>query len=249
MSENPVKSAAPILGAVHLFKDYRLGRQVLRVLMDISLDVKKGELLAIVGPSGAGKSTLLHLLGLLDTPTQGKVKIEGEDINLFSDRKRAVKRNELIGFVFQFYHLLPDFTALENVFMPGLVRRGLVEWMGKSKDIKERAEHLLELVGLADRMKHRPAQLSGGERQRVSIARALMNNPLVLLCDEPTGNLDTKSGRKIQELLWRLNEEEGNTVVIVTHDADFASNAPRIVKMLDGRIISDKQRKHAIVSP
>jgi lipoprotein-releasing system ATP-binding protein len=238
-----------ILEARDVCKDYRMGRSTLHVLREVSLRIQAGELVSIIGPSGAGKSTLLHILGILETPTSGTVEVEGRDVSRLGDTERSLQRNRRIGFVFQFYHLLPDFDALENVCLPALTRCGAFEWVRTRHELRERARHVLETVGLADRMRHRPAQLSGGERQRVAIARALINEPVVLLCDEPTGNLDTKTGRVIQDLLWRLNEENGQTVVFVTHDEHLAARAPRQMHMVDGRINAGGGSERAVDGP
>ncbi len=216
--------------AQNLHKIYNHSTKELHVLKGIDLKVEKGEVVSILGPSGAGKSTLLHLLGGLDRPTEGRVYLEGVDLYNISDEVRAKIRNEKVGFVFQFYHLLPEFSTLENVFLPGLIS-------GKKKrDLIERALQLLENVGLKDRLKHRPNQLSGGEQQRVAIARALMNEPDLLLCDEPTGNLDSDTGRRICELLWWLNDQRKKTLIIVTHEEIIAKEADRIIHLYDGRI-------------
>jgi len=217
-------------------KDYQMGRRSLRVLHNVSLTVERGELLAIEGPSGAGKSTLLHLLGLLDTPTEGRIFYDSTDFSALSGRAQACWRNRLFGFVFQFYHLLTDFTALENVMLPALAGLGAGGWRAGRRRALARGRELLKLVGLGERADHKPSQLSGGERQRVAIARALVNEPQVLLCDEPTGNLDSQSGQKILDLLCRLREETGATLVIVTHDPQIAARAKRRVHMVDGRI-------------
>lgn len=226
-----------ILRARHLVKDYRIGRHTLRVLHGVTMDVKRGELLSIVGPSGAGKSTLLHLLGILDTPTEGKVLYGETDLAGLSSSQQAHWRNRLFGFVFQFYHLLPDFTALENVAMPALVGTRLGGWRQARKRAHREALRMLELVKLTERADHRPNQLSGGERQRVAIARALINKPEVLLCDEPTGNLDTDSGQRILELLSDIREQTGCTLVMVTHDERVADRGQRVIHLVDGRIV------------
>ncbi len=189
-----------------------------------------------MGASGAGKSTLLHILGILDTPTSGHVSFKGKNLNIFGQKELAEKRNRIFGFVFQFYHLLPDFSALENVLMPRLIGKKFFKTISKEEHT-EKAVQLLERVGLGNRINHRPNELSGGEKQRVAIVRALMNDPEILLCDEPTGNLDTKSGREIQELIWELNENTKQTVVIVTHDERFAKSAGHVIRMADGKII------------
>ena len=224
------------LCAKEISKEYTIGKSSIRVLDKVNLDVKKGEILIVLGASGAGKSSLLHILGILDTPTSGHVSFNGENLSIIGQRKLAEKRNRIFGFVFQFYHLLPDFNALENVLMPRLIGRRFYKAVSK-KDYTEKAAELLDRVGLGNRINHRPNELSGGEKQRVAIVRALMNDPEILLCDEPTGNLDTKSGREIQKLIWDLNEKTKQTVVIVTHDERFAETAGRVIRMADGRII------------
>ena len=225
-----------VLRAQDLVKDYRIGRQTLRVLHGVSMELRPGELLSIVGPSGAGKSTLLHLLGMLDTPTEGRVLHGETDLAGLSGRQKAAWRNRLFGFVFQFYHLLPDFTALENVAMPALVGARLAGWRGQKAEALGRAEEVLEMVGLSDRARHRPNQLSGGERQRVAIGRALINGPQFLLCDEPTGNLDTQAGHRILDLLADLRERSGCALVIVTHDEKLAAMGDRTVTLVDGLV-------------
>lgn len=202
----------------------------LHVLKDISVEFEKGEAAAIIGPSGAGKSTLLHVLGGIDRPSAGKVFFDNADLYSLSDRERAMFRNRRIGFVFQFYHLLPEFNAVENVMMPALIKGG-------DADACERAEDLMEKLGLGDRLYHRPSELSGGEQQRVAIARAVINGPDVLLCDEPTGNLDSKMGEEILKVLLGLNKEKRTTLVIVTHDKEIAKKVDRIVEIKDGIII------------
>ena len=224
------------LCAKEISKEYTIGKTSIRVLDRVNLDVKKGEILIILGASGAGKSSLLHILGILDSPTSGHVSFKGENLSIIGQRKLAEKRNRIFGFVFQFYHLLPDFNALENVLMPRLIGRRFFKTVSK-KDHTEKAIQLLERVGLGKRINHRPNELSGGEKQRVAIVRALMNDPEILLCDEPTGNLDTKSGHEIQKLIWDLNEKTKQTVVIVTHDERFTESAGRVIRMADGKII------------
>lgn len=224
------------LCAKEICKEYKVGKTSIRVLDGVNLDVKKGEILVILGASGAGKSSLLHILGILDTPTSGHVSFKGENLSIIGQKKLAEKRNRIFGFVFQFYHLLPDFNALENVLMPRLIGRRFFKTTSK-KEHTEKAIQLLERVGLGNRINHRPNELSGGEKQRVAIVRALMNDPEILLCDEPTGNLDTKSGSEIQKLIWDLNEKTKQTVVIVTHDERFAKLAGNVVRMADGKIV------------
>ena len=220
-----------MIQAKGLIKIYRNGAKELEVLKGIDLKVAKSEVLAVLGPSGAGKSTLLHLLGGLDTPTAGEVMIDGTDIYALGDRERAKIRNRKIGFVFQFYHLLPEVDALENVMFPLLIKGG------DGKNLRGKGAGLLKAVGLEDRMNHRPGELSGGEQQRVAIARALINEPELLLCDEPTGNLDSESGENIIELLWELNKSRKMTLMIVTHDAQIAKAAQRVLHIRDGKII------------
>jgi lipoprotein-releasing system ATP-binding protein len=224
------------LCANEIYKEYKIGKSSVHVLNGINLEVTKGEILIILGASGAGKSSLLHILGILDTPTSGHVSFKGENLSVIGQKELAIKRNRIFGFVFQFYHLLPDFNALENVLMPRLIGRRFYKTVSK-KENTEKAIQLLNRVGLGNRIIHKPNELSGGEKQRVAIVRALMNDPEILLCDEPTGNLDTKSGREIQELLWGLNERTKQTVVIVTHDERFTKNAGSVIKMDDGKIV------------
>lgn len=225
-----------LLEAYGIEKTYKVGGSKLEVLRGVDLMVREGEILAILGTSGCGKSTLLHVLGWLDTPDAGQIILDGQDRALLRDSERARLRNDVMGFVFQFYHLLSELTAFENVLMPSMIRNGVLAWGKHKREARERAEELLDLVGLSSRMSHRPRQLSGGERQRVAIARALQNRPRFLFCDEPTGNLDGKTADDVRRLLWGLNETEGQTMVIVTHDAKLASQADRIVHLVDGRI-------------
>ncbi len=220
---------SPIIELKNLTKVYKNGVEF-RALDDANLIIKKGEFVAIVGPSGSGKSTLMHLIGLLDTPSSGTLLIDGNDVTKMSDKERSGMRNRMLGFVFQYHHLLPDFTALENVMMPLLIA-------GKSRDeAKDIAEKLLKEVGLEDRMDHRPGELSGGQNQRVSVARALSCSPAIVLGDEPTGNLDTKAGDLIYELLRKLNKEHNQTFIVVTHNEDLAGKADRIIRIVDGKI-------------
>lgn len=230
----------PILRAESIEKTYRMGGKDLRVLKGVDCDVRPGELLAILGRSGSGKSTLLHLLGGLDRPDGGTVTYDGEDV--YSRRGRALDRyrNHSVGFVFQFYHLLPELTALENVTVAAMLQRGVTGWLGVKKQLTERATGLLDQMGLADRMKHRPSKLSGGERQRVAIARALINQPRVLLADEPTGNLDQETGASILELFDELHAG-GQTTVMVTHDPKVAAAADRVVTLVGGQLAASAE--------
>jgi putative ABC transport system ATP-binding protein len=214
-------------------KRYRMGDGEITVLRDINLVIRPGEFVSIVGPSGSGKSTLMHILGCLDVPTQGSYRLNGRAIERLSGDELARIRNQEIGFVFQHFHLLPRMSALRNVELP-MVYAGLPR-----KVRRERARALLESVGLGDRLHHLPNALSGGQRQRVAIARALANHPSILLADEPTGALDTSTGRDILRLFQQLNEQ-GVTVVVITHDPDVARTARRIVRLVDGCIVSDE---------
>ena len=214
-------------------KSYREDSNNLEVLKDINFTVAAGEFLVIQGPSGAGKSTLLHILGGLDNPTQGKVYFRGTDIYASDENRRSSFRNKEVGFVFQFFHLLPELNALENVLLPGILK----SWWERKKSLGVALE-LLEKLGLSGRLKHRPGALSGGEQQRVAIARALINHPQLLLCDEPTGNLDSENGKKILQLLIELNQSQKITIVMVTHDKDIACGAGRIIHLKDGLILN-----------
>ena len=200
----------------------------LEVLRGIDIEVSEGEMIAILGASGVGKSTFLHILGTIDRPTEGSLYYQGEDVLALEERALAEFRNRKIGFVFQFHHLLPEFSALENVMMPGLIS-GMVP-----EEVRQKAESLLGEMGLAGRLLHRPGELSGGEQQRVAVARALIMSPLVILADEPTGNLDTKTGEELFGLLKRINEEKGTTFIIVTHNESIASACSRRLTMVDG---------------
>ncbi|MEN9978801.1 MAG: ABC transporter ATP-binding protein [candidate division WOR-3 bacterium] len=219
-----------------VFKSYSLGKTVVRALNGISLEISRGEYVALMGPSGSGKSTLMHILGCLDTPDAGSYFFDGDDTARFNDRELARLRNRAFGFVFQSFNLLPRLSALANVELPmlyaGIRRRARIK----------RATELLELVGLGDRLRHKPNELSGGEMQRVAIARALANEPEVILADEPTGNLDSRTGAEIMRLFDRL-AEEGKTVVIVTHDPGIAEHCRRIVRLRDGEIVADEPRR------
>ncbi len=217
----------------NITKEYRMGDDVIHAVSGVSLEIKEGEFVALVGPSGSGKSTTMHIIGGLDTPTTGRVIVDGQDLTRASDKELSRYRNKKVGFVFQAFNLHPNYTATENVALP-LVFSGIP----RSRRMKLAAE-ALETVGMSERAMHRPNQLSGGERQRVSIARALVTQPKIILADEPTGNLDSKNGKHVMELLSRLNKEKGITLVIVTHDMEIASIAGRMIKMRDGHIIED----------
>ena len=224
-----------MLEARNLQKTYRSGNVDLTVLRGVSLRIERGASLAITGPSGAGKSTLLHLLAGLDTPTAGEVLWEGEPLSRMSEAQRAAFRNHIVGIVFQFYHLLPELTALENVMLPGLMNGHRTRG-----SLKEKALACLDQVRLKQRATHKPGQLSGGELQRAAIARALVNEPQVLFCDEPTGNLDSKTGSEIADLLVNLHKQRGTSLVLVTHELELAARADHQIMLRDGRIVDEK---------
>lgn len=220
-----------VLVAKNLQKVYRTGPEVLHVLRGLNLEVSQGEIVAVVGASGTGKSTLLHLLGGLDRPTEGTIFLEGKNLQSVSNTELAGIRSRKIGFVFQFHYLLPEFTAMENIRMPALI-------MGQEiKEATLRAESLLQQVGLAERKMHKPSELSGGEQQRTAIARALMNDPLLILADEPTGNLDRFTAEGVHKLLSGIAKQRGKAFVIVTHNEAFAQKADRILRLVDGRAV------------
>lgn len=223
----------PLLEVEDLHKFYEMDGRPLKVLDGVSLSLHAGEMVALVGKSGSGKSTFLHLAGTLDSPTSGVVRFQGDDLFARSEAQLARFRNEQVGFVFQSHHLLPEFTALENVLMPALIRRAAA---GPSE---KRARELLAAVGLADRMRHRPTQLSGGEQQRVAIARALVMKPRLLLADEPTGNLDDATGEEIFRVFVELNREYGISAVVVTHSERLAARLPRRLRLAAGRLVDE----------
>ena len=224
-----------IMETVGLIKEFPQADGILRVLKGIDLKVIEGEFMAIMGPSGSGKSTLLNMLGALDKPSAGKVFIQGTDLSTFNDNELADLRNKEIGFVFQFFNLIQRLNALSNVELPMAIA-GL-----PYKERRDKARNLLTLVGLGERMDHKPSELSGGEQQRVAIARALVNDPSVLLCDEVTGNLDSKTGFEVMELLLSFNREQRKTFILITHDPNVAQMAQRLVQIQDGEIIGEKQ--------
>ena len=208
----------------------------LPVLSEVNLSIAPGDFIAIVGHSGAGKSTLLHIIGLLDRPTSGEIYFGGEKVQKMSQARLDVLRNRGFGFVFQFYHLLPEFDALENTMMPQMIRHNFFSWLARSSKIRKRCTDVLEMFGLGKRLHHKPGELSGGEQQRVAIARALAGAPSVLLADEPTGNLDEKTGKDIFDILIRLNKEKGQALVVVTHDVEIALKAHRTLVLRDGSL-------------
>jgi lipoprotein-releasing system ATP-binding protein len=224
------------LSASGITRSYRMGPATLQALKGVGLTLRAGEMAAVVGPSGSGKSTLLHILGLLEKPDAGTIRMAGRDLLGLPAAERARLRNAEIGFVFQFYHLLPELTALENVTLPAMMGAGFGGWRAARREATERATDLLGRIGLGERLNHRPAQLSGGERQRVAIARALANRPKLLLCDEPTGNLDRKTAAGIVELLLRINREDRTAILLVTHDHAVAARCERIHHLVDGKL-------------
>jgi len=220
----------------NLSKSFQHMGRTLDVLRGIDLNIYPGEILCIVGPSGAGKSTLLHCIGTLDLPSSGRIRLAGEELTTLGGTRLAAIRNRTLGFVFQFHHLLPEFDALENVMMPGLI-------LGKKKrDLHQRASALLEEVGLSHRGTHRPGELSGGEQQRVAVARALLLDPKLVLADEPTGNLDSATSDAIHDLFFQINRDHGTTIVVVTHNPAFAQRMPRVVHMRDGKVVQDERQ-------
>lgn len=221
----------PLIKTIDLVKSFPMGGEELQILKGINLEITRGEMVAIVGASGAGKSTLLHILGTLDRPTSGTLLFEGQDLCTLSEPQLAEFRNRRIGFVFQFHHLLPEFTALENTALPALIQQR------PPAEMRKDAAALLDAVGLGHRLHHKPGELSGGEQQRVAVARALIQRPDLVLADEPTGNLDTHTGEALFDLLHRLNRERGTTFIIVTHNERLSDQADRVIHMQDGMIL------------
>jgi lipoprotein-releasing system ATP-binding protein len=228
--------SAPLLSAVNLHKAYRKHAITVPVLCGLDLDVHAGEFLSVVGASGSGKSTLLHLLGTLDRPDQGAIRLDGARIDDVPSERRDALRNRTFGPVFQFYHLLPELTTLENVLVPQMIAHSVVGWWRRRRELRRRGGELLERVGLGHRLHHRPRELSGGEMQRAAIARALVNRPRILLADEPTGNLDADTGAGIVRLLRDLNDQDGLTIIMVTHNLDLVGETDRVVRLVSGRV-------------
>ena len=224
-----------IIKASGICKSYKMGQRSITVLRGLDLSVNQGEFVAVVGASGSGKSTLLHILGSLDTADSGWVEFKGQRLDKFRAGQMNRFRNKIVGFVFQFYHLLDELTVLENVILPAMAGMGFLGWLGRRNWAKKRGKEVIGRLGLAERISHKPYQLSGGERQRVAIARALMNEPELLLADEPTGNLDSETGNGILEALMELNSN-GQTIIMVTHDDRIAARAGRVIRLADGKI-------------
>jgi lipoprotein-releasing system ATP-binding protein len=222
------------LTASNLHKTYRKNAEKVRVLRGLDLEVYPGEFLSVVGASGSGKSTMLHLLGTLDRPDEGRIHLDGRRIDNLPAEQRDQLRNRTFGFIFQFYHLLPELSTLENVLVPQMIAHSLFSWFGYKRALKRQAAELLERVGLSHRLRHKPRELSGGEMQRAAIARALINQPRILLADEPTGNLDAATGAEVVRLLRDLNRSEGLTIIMVTHNLDIVAGTDRMVRLVDG---------------
>jgi lipoprotein-releasing system ATP-binding protein len=227
-----------ILSAHYVRKSYRKSSIVIPVLQGVEFAIHEGEFVSIIGPSGCGKTTLLHLLATLDRPDSGEICFEGNRIDNLPTAGRDILRNRYFGMVFQFYHLLPELSVLENVLAPAMIGQGIFGYLMNRSANRERAKQMLDLVGLSHRLKHKPRELSGGEMQRTAIARALVSSPRVLLADEPTGNLDKHTGEEIMQILRRLNREQNLTIVMVTHDSQIAAEADRTVTLVDGRVVT-----------
>jgi lipoprotein-releasing system ATP-binding protein len=236
MPAEGARAVGPHISSIAVEKAYRKGQHKVSVLRGVNVNVRRGEFLSIIGQSGSGKSTLLHLLGLLDCPDVGEILLEGQRMDDLPVRTRDQLRNRVFGFIFQFYHLLPELSLLENVLAPLMIRYSAWEFWKRRREFRDRASEIIHLVGLEHRLKHKPSEMSGGEMQRAAIARALVARPEILLADEPTGNLDSRTGQEITELLARLNEREQLTILMVTHDDAIARQAHRIVRLVEGQI-------------
>jgi len=229
-------NATPLLSAINLQKAYVKFANRIEVLRGLEIDVAEGEFLSVIGNSGSGKSTMLHLLGTLDQPDEGTIHLEGRRIDNLPSQERDELRNRTFGFIFQFYHLLPELSVLENVLAPAMIQHSVWSWWWNSGELHEAALAMIERVGLSHRLTHRPQELSGGEMQRAAIARALINRPRILLADEPTGNLDAANGQHVMQLLRSLNEHDGLTIVMVTHNLELVRDTDRVVRLIDGRV-------------
>jgi lipoprotein-releasing system ATP-binding protein len=236
MAETGAVATKPLVSAVGLYKSYRKGKHIIPVLKGVDFAIRPGEFVAIVGQSGSGKSTLLHLLGTLDEPDAGEIHFEGNRIDSLPSQAKDVLRNKYFGMIFQFYHLLPELSTLENVLVPMMIGQGTLRYWWQRREHARRATQLLELVGLGHRLTHKPKELSGGEMQRAAIARALVADPQLLLADEPTGNLDRQTGAEIMRLLRCLNREQNLTIIMVTHDSTIAGMADRTVRLVEGLV-------------
>ncbi len=234
-------SVSPLLSVQSLCRSFPLREGVLPVLKNVSLDIRQGELLGIVGPSGAGKSTLLHLLGLLERPDSGSIFLSGEDITHAPERRRAEIRNQEMGFIFQFHHLVPEFSALENVLLPAMIGNKPLS------EARKRAEELMELTGISHRRFHKPAELSGGEQQRVALCRAMLNKPKIIFADEPTGNLDSENAERVHQLFTRMREATGVSFLIVTHNDALMNITDRTLTMIDGEFSCETCRKEELI--
>jgi lipoprotein-releasing system ATP-binding protein len=233
---SPTGNGTPLMSAAGLYKSYRKGKHIIPVLKGVDFSIRPGEFVAVVGQSGSGKSTLLHLLGTLDEPDAGEIRFEGNRIDNLPTQARDVLRNKYFGMIFQFYHLLPELSTLENVLIPNMIGEGILRYWWKRREHARKATQLLELVGLGHRLTHKPKELSGGEMQRAAIARALVAEPQLLLADEPTGNLDRQTGADIMRLLRSLNREQNLTIIMVTHDSTIAGMADRTVRLVEGLV-------------